>query len=62
MAWEKNECWNSENLVERTIDVIKIRSAKILILIRKEDSLSMVLVFLAEIAIVDLEHQRKFKS
>jgi hypothetical protein len=62
MAWEKNECLNSENLVERTIDVIKIRSAKILILIRKEDSLSMVLVFLAEIAIVDLEHQRKFKS
>jgi hypothetical protein len=42
---EKKSFWNSLNLVAITIAVSKKTSAAALILIRKEDSLNMVLVF-----------------
>ena len=46
--WEKKSFWNSLNLVAITIAVSKKTSAAALILIRKEDSLNMVLVFPAK--------------
>ena len=51
MDCEKNSFWNSVSLVAITIAVSKKTSAAALIFIRKEDSLNIVLAFLAKFAI-----------